>query len=211
MAKMNKKQQIKATEEFVRLKIEGIESGHDWWHVKSVRKMAQYINERELIADPFCLEISALLHDVADSKFRAGTEAESYASIREFMNRAGLAEISDHVIEIISNVSFSNKELSGNPADPVLLVLQDADRLDAIGAIGIARAFNYGGFRNRAIYLDDDQDACQRHSTIAHFYDKLLKLKDLMNTNTARVIAEERHIFTENFLQQFYRDWDFAS
>jgi uncharacterized protein len=211
MVKMNRTEQIKATEEFVKLKMEGIESGHDWWHVNRERTIARYINERELIADPFCLEIAALLHDVADSKFMDGNEAESYSSIREFMNLSGMEEICDHVLEVISDVSFSNKEPVGDPADNVLLVLQDADRLDAIGAIGIARAFNYGGFRNRPIYLDDDPEACQRHSTIAHFYDKLLKLKDRMNTHTARVIAEERHIFTENFLQQFYIDWDFAS
>jgi uncharacterized protein len=211
MVKMNTTEQIKATEEFVKLKMEGIESGHDWWHVNRVRNMARYINERELIADSFCLEIAALLHDVADSKFMDGNEAESISSIREFMSISGMEEICDHVIEVISNVSFSHKEPAGDPGDPVLLVLQDADRLDAIGAIGIARAFNYGGFRNRAIYFGDDAEACQRHSTIAHFYDKLLKIKDIMNTQTAMVIAADRHIFTENFLQQFYSDWDFAS
>jgi uncharacterized protein len=211
MVKMNREDQIKATEEFVRQKMSGIESGHDWWHVNRVRKMAQYINERELIADPFCLEIAALLHDVADSKFMSGNEAAAFDAIREFMNQTDMEEIRDHVLEVISNVSFSKVEPSGDRSDPVLLILQDADRLDAIGAIGIARAFNYGGFRNRAIYLDDDPVACQRHSTISHFYDKLLKLKDMMNTPTAMIIAEERHIFTEKFLQQFYSDWDFIS
>lgn len=210
MVKMNRNDQIKATEEFVRQKMSGIESGHDWWHVNRVRKMAQYINVRENIADPFCLEIAALLHDVADSKFVNGNDEAALNSIHEFLNQTDMEGIRDHVLEVISNVSFSKTETAHDPSDPVLLILQDADRLDAIGAIGIARAFNYGGFRNRAIYLDDDPVPCQRHSTIAHFYDKLLKIKDMMNTPTAIAIAQERHIFMEEFLLQFYRDWDFA-
>ena len=149
---MNRNDIIKMTEEFVRQKMKGYDSGHDWWHIERVRRIAKFINEQEALADPFTLDIAALLHDSADSKFSGNDNADGYAIIEEFMDNAGLDEIKDHVIEVIRNVSFSNKNPSGNLNDPVLLILQDADRLDAIGAIGIARAFNYGGFRNNVIY-----------------------------------------------------------
>jgi len=198
---------IKLTEEFVRQNLTGYDSGHDWWHIERVRRLALYINEQEAVADPFILDIAALLHDSVDSKFLKGDPEPGYEMIRIFLDRTGLNSIKDQVINVIRNVSFSNKNPSGNLTDPALLVIQDADKLDAIGAIGIARAFNYGGFRNNAIYIPGDQSDSKNKSTIGHFYDKLLRLKDMMNTPTGRSMAEERHQFLEKFLEQFYKEW----
>jgi len=206
---MNMNDIISMTEEFVRQKMTAYDSGHDWWHIERVRRIAKFINEQEAIADPFTLDVAVLLHDSADSKFAGNDEVDGYAQIEEFMVNAGLNEIKDSVIEAIRNVSFSNKNPSGNLNDPVLLILQDADRLDAIGAIGIARAFNYGGFRNNVIY--DPEVADRTPSTISHFYEKLLVLKYRMNTLTAKRLAAERHEFLEIFLKQFYKEWEFAT
>lgn len=205
---MNRNGIILMTQGFVRQRMAGYDSGHDWWHIDRVRRIAKFINEQEAIADPFILEIASLLHDSADSKFAGNDTGDAYALIDEFMINTGLNEIKDQVIEVIRNVSFSKKNPSGNLNDPVLLVLQDADRLDALGAIGIARAFNYGGFRNNAIYVPGDKSNSNVHSTIGHFYDKLLKLKDMMNTSTGRKIAVERHLYLEKFLEQFYKEWN---
>jgi len=208
---MNRKETILLTEEFVREKLTDFDSAHDWWHVMRVRNIAKFINEQEALADSFILEIAALLHDASDSKF-TGTDAEmAQNAIADFLTANGMAEIRDQVIEIIRNVSFSNKNPEGNLKDPVLLILQDADRLDAIGAIGIARVFNYGGFRNNPIHIPDDQNAVKNQSSITHFYDKLLKLKDLMNTPTAKLLAEERHAFLVKYLEQFCKEWDFGT
>jgi uncharacterized protein len=205
---MTREEIIRITEEFVKQNLKGYDSGHDWWHIERVRRLAKFINEQECIADPFILEIAALLHDSADSKFAEKVE-DGYASIAKLLNDAGLKEIKDQLIEIIRNVSFSRKNPTGNLSDPVLLILQDADRLDAIGAIGVARAFNYGGFRNNMIYDPDVENLTP--STISHFYEKLLVLKYRMNTLTAKRLAVERHEFLEIFLKQFYREWEFGS
>jgi len=202
---------IKVTEEFVRQKVSGFDSGHDWWHIDRVRKMALFINEQEAVTDSFTLETASLLHDIADSKFAGDNAEQQYKVIGDFMDENGMMNIKDQVIEVLRNVSYSNKKPSGNYTDPVLLILQDADRLDAIGAIGIARAFNYGGFMNNAIYIPGDYEPKRKHTTIAHFYDKLLKLKDLMNTLTGRKLAEERHDFLLKYLEQFYKEWNFTT
>jgi uncharacterized protein len=204
---MDKTEILKATEEFVRNSMKGYDSGHDWWHIERVRKLALFINEQETLTDPFTLEIAVLLHDCADSKFANGETKNSYSMIEHFMDATGLTEIKDKVIGVIRNVSFSNKSPKGDLNDPVLMILQDADRLDAIGAIGIARAFNYGGFRNNVIY-DPEVEHCTP-STISHFYEKLLILKYRMNTLTAKKLAIERHEFLEIFLKQFYKEWGF--
>lgn len=196
------------TEEFVRQSNTGHDSGHDWWHIDRVRKLALFINEQEAIADSFTLEIAALLHDSVDSKFAGDDSEQGYVMIMEFLDNVGLKDIREQIIDVIRNVSFSNKNLTGNSLDPVLLIIQDADRLDALGAIGIARAFNYGGFRNNIIYNPDIK--LQTSSTINHFYDKLLVLKYRMNTLTAKRLAIERHEFLEVFLKQFYKEWEFA-
>lgn len=208
---MNGNDQILMTEQFVKQNLEGYDSGHDWWHIERVRKLSKYINEKELfIADPFTLDIAVLLHDTVDSKFMKESSDNKYIIIENFMENSGLGLIRDQVIEAIKNVSFSNKKPEGNLNDPVFLIMQDADRLDAIGAIGIARAFNYGGFRNSPIYIPDENRTGSSKSTIGHFYDKLLKLKDLMNTQTGKELAEERHRYLEDFLKQFYAEWEFV-
>jgi uncharacterized protein len=206
---MNKIEILKATEEFARRNMEGNDSGHDWWHIERVRKLAMYINEQEVIADPFTLEIAVLLHDCSDSKFTNGEIEKGYSKIEHFMDETGLTENKDKVIGAIRNVSFSNKNPQGDLNDPVLMILQDADRLDAIGAIGVARAFNYGGFRNNIIY--NPETGKSGSSTINHFYKKLLVLKYRMNTLTAKKLAIERHEFLETFLKQFYKEWGYVS
>jgi len=203
---MNSKDKIKAAEGFIKSRVEKYDSGHDWWHIDRVRRMAQHINVHEKSADPFALEISALMHDYADSKF-AGEESEKvYGDARDFLARNGMEEISERVLNVMKNISFSNKNRSGDLSDPLFLIIQDADRLDAIGAIGVARAFNYGGYRNNPIWVPGDDKSGK--STISHFYEKLLLLKDIMNTETGRKLAEERHLFLEVFLKQFYKELD---
>lgn len=206
---MNKEEVLKRTEEFVRQKIKGYDSGHDWWHIERVRNIAKFINEQEAIADQFTVEIAALLHDYVDSKFAGANIENGFAELSEFMDKNGMTKIKEQVVDVLRNVSFSNKNPSGNLTDPVLLIIQDADRLDAIGAIGIARAFNYGGFRNNIIYNPDIE--IKSSSTISHFYEKLLLLKNRMNTLTAKNLAIEKHEFLEIFLKQFYKEWEFGS
>jgi uncharacterized protein len=208
---MENEGKIRLAENFVREKMSYFDSGHDWWHIERVRKIAHYINKKERIAEGFILEIACLLHDIADSKFANGNIENAYSEISDFLDKSGMHEIRDHIIEIIRNVSFSKINKTGNLNDPVLLVLQDADKLDAIGAIGIARAFNYGGFRNNPIYIPGENSVGNSKSTIGHFYDKLLKLKDLMNTSTGRKIAIERHNILLNYLNQFYSEWKFGT
>jgi len=205
---MSKEEIIIITEDFVKHNLKNYDSGHDWWHIERVRRLATLINEKEAHVDPFTLEIAVLLHDTADSKFAGNDIEQGYAMIIEFMERNGMSDIKDQVIEVIRNASFSKKNPSGNLNDPLLLVLQDADKLDAIGAIGVARAFNYGGFRNNPIFIPEEDTDGKSKSTIGHFYDKLLKLKDMMHTKTAKDIAEERHRFLEKFLEQFYKEWE---
>lgn len=206
---MNRNEQISSTEEFVRQNLKGYDSGHDWWHIVRVRKLASFINNMELLADPFIVDITALLHDTADSKFAGRDNEQSYLLIKDFLDSSGMSDIRDQVMNVIKKVSFSSNHKKENPDDPLLWVIQDADRLDAIGAIGIARAFNYGGFRNNPIYFPGEETENTGISTIGHFYDKLLKLKEMMNTAAGHKIAEERHEILEKFLQQFYSEWYF--
>jgi uncharacterized protein len=216
---MNKQDQILITEKFVRQNMKGYDSGHDWWHIERVRNLALFINKMEELADPFTVEITALLHDTADSKFSGGNSELGYSAIDDFMDECELTEIKEQVLTVIKNVSFSSKDKNGNPDDHLLWVIQDADRLDAIGAIGVARAFNYGGFRNNKIYIPEvisfeeissENQQSGTASTISHFYEKLLLLKYRMNTLTAKKLAAERHEFLEIFLRQFYEEWNFA-
>lgn len=205
---MNKNDILISAEAFAKKLMENYDSGHDWYHIERVRNLAKYINEHENLTDPFTLEIAVLLHDTADSKFNNGHHNSGDKIILDFLLSVGLDSIAKQVILAINNVSFSNKDALQADKDPLLKVLQDADRLDAIGAIGIARAFNYGGFRNNPIYIPESDTEKKIPSTIGHFYDKLLKLKDLMNTNTGRKLAEERHGYLENFLEHFHNEWN---
>jgi uncharacterized protein len=198
---MDNKEILKLAEDFARDRMKDFDGGHDWNHVIRVKNLAKHINSIEKIADPFMLEIAAVLHDTIDSKFL--NDKQEKKCLDDFLDKAGLAELKGKIIEIIGKVSFSSKSTAG-PEDPVLMVMQDADRLDAIGAIGIARAFNYGGYRNNMIWDPDKKHP----STIAHFYEKLLKLRDMMNTATGKRIADERHRFLETFLEQFYKEWN---
>jgi uncharacterized protein len=203
---MKESEVLKKAETVVRQRMIGYDSGHDWWHIQRVRKLALYINEKEMLDDPYKVDLAALFHDIADSKFSGNNTEEGYITMNEFLTGNGLSDISSRFTDIIKNVSFSSKIRSGNIHDPILLIIQDADKLDAMGAIGVARAFNYGGFRNNIIYSPDNEENI--HSTINHFYDKLLILKSLMNTGTGKELAEERHQFLETFLKQFYKEWN---
>jgi len=206
---MNRNGQILRTEEFVKQNLKGYDSGHDWWHIERVRKLALYINEKEVLADPFLVNITAVLHDTADSKFAGGNSEQGYSMISDFMEKNGMSDIGKQVLDVIKKISFSRNSAQDSLMNPLLCVVQDADRLDAIGAIGIARAFNYGGFRNNPIFIPGEKPVGIRNSTIDHFYDKLLKLKDLMNTSTGHKLAEERHEILKKFLEQFYSEWNF--
>jgi uncharacterized protein len=202
---------------FVKEKLTNAEGGHDWFHIQRVYKNALLIARGET-CDEIVVKLSALLHDIADSKFHDGDETVGPKVAREFLESEAVSEATiTHVIQIIENISFKGGKTEKTFSSIELNIVQDADRLDAIGAIGIARAFNYGGFKNRAIY--DPQIAPNLHMskeeyknshapTINHFYEKLLLLKDKMNTQTGKQIAEQRHHYMEGFLAQFYGEWD---
>lgn len=214
---MNQEQIIQQTQQFVQQTLSEAEGGHDWWHIQRVWKMAKTIAHGEEV-DLFVVELGALLHDIADSKFHGGDESIGPKKAEEFLKSQGVVQsIIDHVKAIIENISFKGGNLDQKFRSPELDVIQDADRLDAIGAIGIARAFNYGGFKNRELYnpnvppnLNMTKEEYKKSTapTINHFYEKLLLLKDRMNTATGRKIAEQRHQFMKQFLDQFYAEWE---
>ena len=203
---MKKENVITELEDFVKSRAKGYDSGHDWWHIERVRKLAWRINENEKLDDPFIVDVAAIMHDTVDSKFYGDDSGQGYQLVRELLGRTGLGELDERIIHIIKNVSYSNKLKTGDQADPLLLLIQDADKLDAMGAIGIARAFNYGGFRNNIIYSPVEVE--NKKSTISHFYEKLLLLKSMMNTTTGKDLANERHEFLEIYLKQFFKEWD---
>jgi uncharacterized protein len=202
---------------FVKASLSDAEGGHDWWHTSRVLKVSRTIAKEEN-AGQFICELGALFHDIADPKFHEGDETKASFIAREFLEKQGLDNPTIfRVIEIIENVSFRGGQTNHISKSLELQVVQDADRLDALGAIGIARAFNYGGFRNRKMYDPDippqtysSPEAYRKSDapTINHFYEKLLLLKDLMNTKTGRKMAEERHIFLEEFLRRFNEEWN---
>lgn len=207
---------IEKTVSFVKEKLAGAEAGHDWWHIQRVWDNTKLILQTEE-ADSSVCELTALLHDIADSKFNGGDELLGPRIAGEFLQSIGLdQDRNDHIQNIILNMSF--KASLGEVAfhSKELEIVQDADRLDAIGAIGIARAFKYGGFKNREIHnpeiaphKNQTKEAYKNTTapTINHFYEKLLLLKDKMNTPTGKGIAEGRHAFMLSFLQQFYDEW----
>lgn len=215
---MNQNLIVTNTIVFVKQQLTGAEGGHDWFHVERVWKNAKLIAATELGADLFTIELGALLHDIADSKFHAGDETLGPRVARQFLvDQQVLPETIDHVEQIIRNISFKGGHGQCLFKSAELDIVQDADRLDALGAIGIARTFNYGGFKNRAIYdpaIAPDPNmgkAAYKNSvapTVNHFYEKLLLLKDLMNTVTGKKLAAQRHEFMVVFLDQFYAEWN---
>lgn len=209
---------ILATEEFVRERLRGAESGHDWWHILRVWNNAKLILKTEPEADGCVVELSALLHDIADSKFHGGNEYIGPEIAGSFLAELDVApDVIQHVKDIILNMSFKASLGRVTFRSREMDIVQDADRLDAIGAIGIARAFAYGGFKNRALFdpeespreFRDKEDYKNSASpTINHFYEKLLLLKDQMNTRSAREIAGSRHQYMLKYLEQFYGEWE---
>ena len=207
---------INNTIQFVQQELEGAEGGHDWFHIERVWKNAKLIAKSEDV-DIEIVEIAALLHDIADSKFNNGDEKIGPKKALDFLiDQDADYRLIDHVISIIENVSFKGGNEARTFNSTELDVVQDADRLDAIGAIGIARTFNYGGFKNRAIYdpeikpdlsMTKEQYKASTAPTINHFYEKLLLLKDNFNTASGKQIAEKRHQFMEQYLEQFYGEW----
>jgi uncharacterized protein len=202
---------------FVKEKLENAEGGHDWFHIERVFKNSLSIADGE-VCDTNVVQLAALLHDIADSKFHNGDETIGPKIAREFLENENVDEATiQHVISIIENISFKGGNTQKTFSSIELEIVQDADRLDAIGAIGIARAFNYGGFKNRPLYnpniapnlsMGKEEYKNSHAPTLNHFYEKLLLLKDKMNTKTGKQIAQERHLFMEGFLSQFYAEWD---
>ena len=210
-------QNIEKTINFVKQKLEGAEAGHDWFHIERVWKLSKKIAKNEE-ANTEIVELAALLHDIADPKFHNGDETLATKISLEFLKSIDVEEnIINQVLYIIENISFKNRGQAPKIPSIELQIVQDADRLDAIGAIGIARTFNFGGFKNNLMYHPDIQPQLNMSkeeykksngTTINHFYEKLLLLKDLMNTETAKKIASERHDFMLQFLDEFYKEWN---
>ena len=208
---------IQKTIHFVKESLVDAEGGHDWFHIERVWKNAKAIAKTEKV-DLFIVELGALLHDIADSKFHDGDETVGPKVAKDFLEELQVnKEVIEHVIKIIENISFKGGNESQKFTSPELQVIQDADRLDAIGAIGVARTFNYGGFKNNPIYdpnippnlnMTKEEYKKSKAPTINHFYEKLLLLKDRMNTETGKKLAAQRHAFMEQFLEQFYKEWN---
>lgn len=208
---------IENTVEFVKEKLEGAEAGHDWFHIERVWKLSKKIAETEN-CNREVVELSALLHDIADPKFHGGDETIALKVSREFLESQNASEDTiEQVLFIIKNISFKNRGEVPRYLPVELKVVQDADRLDAIGAIGVARTFNFGGFKNNLMYHPDiepklnmskEEYKKSNGTTINHFYEKLLLLKELMNTEKGKEIAEDRHNFMLSFLEQFYKEWN---
>ena len=215
---MNKDQLVQNTISFVKETLQNAEGGHDWFHIERVFNTAKMISGYEEV-DALVVQLAALLHDIADPKFYDGDESVGPKMARDFLISQQVDNLLiDHVVNIIQHMSFKNSLDKSATAfsSKELQVVQDADRLDAIGAIGIARAFNYGGFKNRPLYdpsippnltMTKEEYKKSQAPTINHFYEKLLLLKDNMNTETGKRLALERHEFMQGFLKQFYNEW----
>lgn len=214
---MDRQQIICKTESYVREVLQGAEAGHDWWHINRVWNNAKLIGRQESV-DMLVVELAALLHDIADSKFNGGDEEIGPRTAGTFLQTLPISQaVIEHVQQIIRHMSFkagfdavafSSKEMD---------VVQDADRLDAIGAIGIGRAFTYGGYKNREMYnpgiapnlnMSKEEYKSSAAPTINHFYEKLLRLTDKMNTSAGKQIAQQRHAFMLQYLEQFYAEWN---
>lgn len=208
---------ILATKAFVQQELANAEGGHDWFHIERVYKNALLIAEEEDV-NLEIIALGALLHDIADAKFHQGDETVGPKKAQQFLQQQNVEPATiEHIIKIIEHISFKGGNFQQQFHSKELAIVQDADRLDALGAIGIARTFNYGGFKNRKLYdpaiapkLNMTKEEYKKgdNPTINHFYEKLLLLKDRMNTQKGKQIAQERHLFMEKFLEQFYAEWD---
>lgn len=208
---------IDKTIDFVKEKLQGAEAGHDWYHIERVWKLSKKIAEKES-CDIEIVELGALLHDIADPKFHNGDETVAPKVATEFLQSLNFpSDRIEKVVFIINNISFKNRNEAPENLPIELKIVQDADRIDAIGAIGIARTFNFGGFKNNLMYdpnippqvgMSKEEYKKSNGTTINHFYEKLLLLKNLLNTDSAKEIAEERHQFMLSFLDQFYKEWN---
>lgn len=213
---MNKELVVNNTIEFIKNEFCDEGSGHDWFHIERVYKNACYILKREVEADEFIVKLTALLHDVDDWKFSSSNTTNT-SRIEEFLNSQKVEE-SDilKITDIIKTLSFKGGVVDSSQKTIEGMIVQDADRLDSIGAIGVARAFTYGGYKNNIIYDPEIKpvkfksldEVKKKNTTINHFYEKLLKLKDLMNTKSAKDLAEKRHKYMEDFLENFYSEWN---
>lgn len=213
---ISEKAQISKTIDFVKETLKNAEGGHDWFHIERVYKNTLLIAKQEKV-NMLVVSLGALLHDIADSKFYNGDETVGPKVAGEFLVKLNVDSVTiEHVVKIIENISFKGGNINQAFKSPELDVVQDADRLDAIGAIGIARCFNYGGFKNRALYdpkikpnlnMTKAEYKASTAPTINHFYEKLLLLKDRMNTNAGKKIALQRHEFMLQFLNQFDKEW----
>jgi len=215
---MDEDNTINKTVAFVKNTLRETEGGHDWWHIYRVWKNAQHIAKNEKDLDILVVELGSLLHDIADSKFHNGDEEIGPKAARDFLESLQIEEhVIFHVESIVRHVSFKGSLEGQTWTSPELSVVQDADRLDALGAIGIARTFSYGGHKDREIYnpgvkpnlnMTKEEYKNSTAPSINHFYEKLLLLKGLMNTETGKEMAAERHEFMERFLEQFYAEWE---
>jgi uncharacterized protein len=213
---MNKQKIIKKVKEYVKKKLYGEVTGHGWWHTYRVWKMSKNIAEKEG-GDLFIIELAALLHDIADWKFHNGDIKANSKKTRNLLKDLGVDDKNiKHVCHIVDNVSFKGDKVQNKIKTKEGMIVQDADRLDAIGAIGIARTFSYGGFSGREIYNPNVKPISHKSfkeyknsktTSINHFYEKILLLKDRLNTKTAKKIAQRRHKFLENYLKQFMKEW----
>jgi len=215
------KEIIEKTEKFVQDFFEQEATGHDWWHTHRVRKLALRI-AREEKADPFIVEMAALLHDVCDYKFFGGDEKQGQEKVARYLNSLPLeSTLIQKILNVITNTSFMKTlSLDDNTAigekSPEFKAVSDADKLDALEAIGIARAFTYGGYYRRPIYdpgippnphISQEEYKTTENPSLNHFYEKLLKLKDMMYTNYGKRLAQGRHRFIEEYLKRFYQEW----
>ena len=214
---MYKKLIIKKTADYIKSRLYGESSGHDWWHVYRVWKTAIKIGKQEC-ADLFVVELAALLHDIADYKLNNGNKLIGPKMAREWLAKLKVdKKIINHVCEIVKDIDFKGARINTSMRTKEGKVVQDADRLDAMGAIGIARTFAFGGNKDRLIYDPNIKPESLKHfeqfkidsrgPTINHFYEKLLHIKKLIYTDTAKVIAEERHRFMEDYLDRFHKEW----
>ena len=218
---MNKQSIIGQVTDVLKEKLQGAEAGHDWWHTMRVHALAKRIAQKEH-ADLFVVELASLLHDIADYKFHNGDEEKGLRLVAEILKKKNVeADTITHVQEIIRNMSFKGNTCTKVFSSPELDIVQDADRLDVLGAIGIARTFNYGGYKNRPLYDPNNkprmemneetykQESLNPQSTsINHFYEKVLLLKEKMNTTTGKEIAESRHQYLLDFIKEFKDEWE---